>query len=467
MKRLLIETVLPGAIAVLGVVLLVLWMWVGTMRDLHARVPGLDRPPDGGTAGAPAVPLVGKLTKGDGQPADLPGQWPTFRGSRLDGIDHDSVRLARKWPQRGPKRLWSIEVGEGYASPAVLGGRAYLLDYDRQAEADAMRCLSLADGKEIWRFSYPIRVKRNHGMSRTVPAVTDKYLVGLGPKCHVTCLDPVSGKSFWLMDLVSQHGATVPPWYAGQCPLLDGQRVILATGGKALLIAVDCQTGDVIWESPNPRGWRQTHVSIMPMELAGRRMYVYCGHGGVAGIAADDGSLLWDSTDWKISIATVPSPTIIGDGRIFFSGGYNAGAVMMRISEQNGQLAAKTLFRLKPNQFGSTQHTPILFDGYLYGVREKDKQLVCMDLEGAEVWKSGSRNKFGLGPYMIADGLIFVMDDSGLLTMAEATPDGYKQLDQAQVLDGHDAWGPMTLAAGRLILRDMTQMVCVDVGKKP
>ena len=463
MKKTLIETILPATIAVSGVVLLALWTQTGTLRDLYARVPGLDRPPEDGSEGKPAGPLVGKLVQGEGKPSDLPGVWANFRGPKFDGIDHDSVPLARKWPEQGPKQLWSIEVGEGYAAPAVLGGRLYLLDYDRQAEADVMRCLSPADGKEIWRFSYPVKVKRNHGMSRTVPAVTDKFLVGLGPKCHVSCLDPVSGKAFWLMDMVRDHGATVPPWYAGQCPLIDGGRAILATGGKALLIAVDCRSGKVVWESPNPRGWRQTHASIMPMEHAGRKMYVYCGHGGVAGVAADDGSLLWDSTDWKISIATVPSPTIIGDGRIFFSGGYNAGAVMMRVGQQGGRLAAETLFRLKPGQFGSTQHTPICFDGHLYGVREKDKQLVCLNLEGTELWKSGPRHKFGLGPYMLADGLIFVMDDSGLLTMAEATPDGYKQLDQAQVLDGHDAWGPMTLVAGRLILRDFTRMVCVDV----
>jgi outer membrane protein assembly factor BamB len=67
---------------------------------------------------------------------------------------------------------------------------------------------------------------------------------------------------------------------------------------------------------------------------------------------------------------------------------------------------------------------------------------------------------------LIADGLIYVLDDNGKLTLAEAAPGGYRQLDQAQVLDGHDAWGPMALVGGRLILRDLVRMVCVDVAKK-
>ncbi len=208
-------------------------------------------------------------------------------------------------------------------------------------------------------------------MSRTVPAVTDKYVVAIGPKCDVSCLDAVTGREYWLIDMVRRFGATVPPWYAGQCPLVDRGRAILAPGGSSLLVALDCRSGQVVWKSPNPRGWTMTHSSIMPMEFAGKRMYVYCGKGGVAGVSADDGSILWDTTDWKISIATVPSPVILPGGKIFLSGGYNAGAMMLQLEEHGGKIAAKTLRQIAPAAFGSTQHTPIFCDGHLYGVREK------------------------------------------------------------------------------------------------
>jgi len=220
---------------------------------------------------------------------------------------------------------------------------------------------------------------------------------------HVSCLDPKTGRACWLIDLVRQFGAKVPEWYAGQCPLLDRDRAILAPGGDALLVALDCKTGQVVWQSPNPRGWAMTHSSIMPMEFAGKRMFVYCGSGGVAGVSADDGSLLWDTTDWKISIATVPRRDLAW-GRIFLSGGYNSGAMMLQLEESGGKIVAKTIFRLEPSIFGSTQHTPIFFDGFLYGVREKDKRLVCLDLDGHVVWSSGAEHRFGLGPYLIVMG---------------------------------------------------------------
>jgi len=467
MNKSLLGGLIPGAVAVVCAALLLFWVGRGPDEQLQARVPGLDRPADVAQV-LPTGPLIPTLQTYSGRAADLPGAWPRFRSQRFDGICDDGVPLARSWPPAGPKELWSIELGEGYAAAAVLSGRVYVMDYDRPAQADALRCFSLAGGKEIWRVSYPVVVKRNHGMSRTIPAVTEKYCVALGPKCHVVCVDSAGGEPLWpqVVDLVGQYGATVPLWYAGQCPLIENDLAILAPGGDALLIALRCETGELVWQSPNPRNWAMTHASIMPMEFAGRRMYVYFGKGGVAGISAEDGALLWDTTAWKIASATCPSPVILPEGKIFCSGGYNAGAVMLQLKQSGGKIVAEKLFRLKPKQFGSTQQTPIFYDGYLYGVREHDEQLVCLDLEGNQLWASGPQNKFGGGPYLVADGLIYVMDDAGVLTLAEATPSGYKQLTRARVLDGHDSWGPMAMAAGRLIVRNLTTMVCLDVAKK-
>jgi outer membrane protein assembly factor BamB len=466
MKHLLAGTLIPGACAVVGIVAVVLWTGVGPVGTLEARIPGLDRPQQG-IDESPAKPLVGRLAKFDHPPANLPGAWPQFRGERLEGIAAPGEPLARNWPPSGPPVLWSIKLGEGHAGAAVRDGRVFVLDYDRRGAADVLRCLSLADGRDIWQFAYPVGVKRNHGMSRTVPTVTDKYVVAIGPKCHVSCLDPATGKEYWLIDMVREFGATVPQWYNGQCPLVDRNRVILAPGGSSLLVALDCQSGQVVWKSPNPRGWVMTHSSIVPMEFAGKRMYVYCGKGGVAGVSADNGSILWDTTDWKISIATVPSPVILPGGRIFLSGGYNTGAMTLQLQEHSGKIAATTLRKIEPAAFGSTQHTPIFLDGHLYGVREKDKQLVCVDAEGRVAWSSGPQHRFGIGPYLIADGLIFVMNDDGRLTLAEATTAGYRQLAESQVFnDGNDSWGPMALAGGRLIVRDLTRMMCLDVTGK-
>ena len=154
--------------------------------------------------------------------------------------------------------------------------------------------------------------------------------------------------------------------------------------------------------------------------------------------------------------------------RIFLSAGYNYGSAILQLSEQDGRITPKIAARFSAKQFGSEQHTPIFYQGHLYGVMPRNvgplaEQLVCMDLGAKHIWTSGRENRFGLGPYLIADGLIFVMNDEGVLTLVEATAAGYRQLARAKVLDGHESWGPMAIAGGRLLVRDLTRMVCLDV----
>lgn len=466
MRATFIRTGIPILAGLVGVILLGDLLLINRRTPLPpCREPGADGAPKPGGPGGAAVKLEGPLVTGDGVASKDVDGWPGFRGRGRDGIAVDLVPLARQWPADGPPKVWSVAVAEGYASAAVWRGRVYLLDYDSAGKRDVLRCLSLADGKDIWSRSYPVRVKRNHGITRTVPAVTDQYVVSLGPMCHVICADAVSGAYKWGIDLAREYQARVPPWYAGQCPLIDENRAILATGGDDLMIAVDCATGRVVWKTPNANLWSMTHSSVIPMEFHGRRMYLYCGSGGVAGISAKDGSVLWETPDWKVNIATVPSPVPCGDDRIFLTGGYNAGSLMLQLEERDGRITANPLFRLPPTVFGSDQQTPIVYQNHLYGVTTGG-ELVCLDLNGKRVWSSGSEHRFGLGPYVIGDGLLYVLNNTGVLTLVEATPAGYRPLAKARILQGPESWGPLALTGGWLIARDMRTTVCLDVRKK-
>ena len=466
---------IPVVLAAAGLVGAWLWLTAPASLDVAMRVEVEGK----GKPKVFDVAFPGQFAAGPGKPADLPGAWPCFRGPNHDGVSPDATPLAREWPSEGPKVLWSVPMGLGYAGAAVARGRVYVLDYDEAREADALRCLSLADGQEIWRRWYEIPIVSDHGMSRTTPAVGEKHVVTLGPMCHALCVDAETGDFRWGIDLAKDYGTIVPKWYTGQCPLIDGGRAILAPGGKdVLLMAVECDSsGTVAWKTPNPAGWRMTHSSVIPMDFAGRRMYVYCASGGVAAVAAQDGKawkagdVLWQRDDWQVPFANVPSPVVVGDGLVLLSGGYGGGSMLVRLAEDGDRLKSEVVWRLeKSKEFGSEQQTPVFYDGHIFGVLPKEarslgEQLVCMDTAGKHAWTSGRTGRFGLGPYLVADGLLFIMDDSGLLTMAEASAGGYKPLAKAQVIKGHEAWAPMALAGGRLIVRDIKQMVCLDVAK--
>ncbi|MBZ0256106.1 PQQ-binding-like beta-propeller repeat protein [bacterium] len=449
-------------LAAAGILSIIFWLTASSPYSLEQRVPGMDNSGASAASERSRTGPAGLLTQSDGVPSQLTGEWPCFRGLNFDNISQETFTPVAK--DAGFEELWGVDVGEGFAGAVVKHGRVYVMDYDRDNKEDALRCLSLDDGKEIWRYTYPVNVKRNHGMSRTAPYVTDDVVIGLGPKCHVSCLDAKSGEKKWSLDLVYAYGTEVPPWYAGQNPLVDNGRLILAPSGSALMVALDIETGETIWETPNPNKWDMTHSSITPMDFNGQRTYIYCASGGVTGVSAEDGRILWETPDWTIRMANVPSPLVIDDSRVFFSGGYGAGSMMLKlsVSESDGSVVPEILFKLEDKQFGSTQHTPILYQNHIIGVRP-DGQLLCLDFDGNEVWTSSPAYKFGLGPYMIAGRYIYVMDDEGLLSRVEARTDEFVLVDQTQVLHGHESWAPIALASGRMIVRDLTHMICIKV----
>lgn len=82
------------------------------------------------------------------------------------------------------------------------------------------------------------------------------------------------------------------------------------------------------------------------------------------------------------------------------------------------------------------------------------------------VWTSKGKSSFGLGSFLLADGMFFILEGkTGLLRLIEANTKEYRELDSAQILSGHDVWAPMALSDGKLVIRDLGKMVCLNVGQ--
>jgi len=92
-------------------------------------------------------------------------------------------------------------------------------------------------------------------------------------------------------------------------------------------------------------------------------------------------------------------------------------------------------------------------------------QFVCSDSKDCTkiIWSSGKTKRFGLGPFLLADNKFFILSDDGVLTVIDASLKEYNQIAEAKVLQGHDAWGPLAIADGKLLARDSRQMVCIDM----
>jgi outer membrane protein assembly factor BamB len=360
--------------------------------------------------------------------------------------------------------LWRLEVGQGYSAAAIFDGKVYFNDYDEAQSEWQVRSVSLQEGTELWRFREPRRIRPNHGITRTVPAVDGKLVFALDPKTVLHALDAATGEEVWRKNLVEEYGAKIPPWYNGQCPLLDGEHLIIAPGGEALVIALNRETGEEVWRTPNPEAWPMSHGSLMPANLAGTKQYLYNNLYGTVGVAADDGRLLWH-LPFKFNVAVAPSPLPLDSERVFITAGYDAGGAILSVTGSAAEMQVQAAVQMTPDIWNSEIHTPIVYDGHFFGVgRHKRGLFSCLTEQGEVVWTSDGQAAFEQGSYLLADGMFFVLEGkTGMLRLVEARTDEYRELAKAQILGGHDVWGPMALSDGKLVLRDMKQMVCLDV----
>jgi len=413
-----------------------------------------------------------------GKAGSLPGSWVAFRGANYDNVVND-VKLANKWPAAGPPVKWTVSgLGEGYSGAAALAGRVYLQDYDAKTKEESLRCFSLDDGKEIWRRSYAVKILNNHGFTRTVPAVNEKYVVSMGSKCHVLCVDAQSGAKKWGIDLMKDYGTKMPDWYTAQCPIIDGNVTIIAPGGKDILImGVELETGKILWKTPNPGKLAMSHSSVTPMTFKGKKMYLYCAEWGrlvgVSADAADVGTVLFEVTCLDKQVIA-PSPVVMDDGHIFMTAGYEGGSSLVQVTEAGGKFEAKVLWKLDQKEgLSCEQQTPVYYNKHIFALMPdssggRKQQLVCMNPydKGKVVWDSGKEKRFGqYEPILLADGKFYVLSKDCRLTLVKASTQKYEELGQCKVLQGHDAWAPIALAGDRLLIRDSTVMVCLDVGK--
>lgn len=452
-----------------------LWYWLSydPTADISVSVPGTDGFVTNRTGAGNSVKIGEFFASYAGVAGNTSFSWPRFRGADSNNISADSVPLIENIDGNdiSSRVLWSVSLGEGHAGAAVHNGRVYVLDYDEENRADTLRCFSFADGTEIWRRWYAVEVKRNHGMSRTVPAVNDEYVVTIGPRCHVMGTDALTGDFLWGIDLVEELNAKVPLWYTGQCPLIDGNQAVIAVGGDLLLAGIDCESGEILWSTPNIGGYQMSHSSVMVMDIHGRRTYVYAALGAIVGVSAeqeDRGALLWSTKAFDATVIA-PSPVYLEEGRIFATAGYGAGSLLFEVIRDGDSFSTEVVYRRRPKEgFACEQQTPIVFDGHLLGIMPKDagplrNQFVCAHPDGDIVWSSGETDRFGLGPFLIADDKLLILSDDGELTLARASTRAYEVLGRFTILDGFDAWAPLALVDGKLLARDSKTLVCVDL----
>jgi len=427
--------------------------------------------------------------------------WPQYLGPNRNSTSPQK-NLLRSWPEQGPEVLWRTGVGIGYGGPVIKDGKVYLLDRDDKV-GDIMRCFDFSNGKELWKYEYNAPGSVQFPGSRSVPAVDGDYVYSCGAYGDLYCIDINTHKPVWNVNVWTDFGGQpgngpeggsgggtgrFPTWAISQCPLVyDDLLIIASQAPDAGVVAYDKLTGDVKWKTPSLGEVGYVSPAIVKIDGADQVVMVTASGGGrgrpvvpgkIVGIDPGTGKVLWENTDWLCGIP-IPSAYDAGENRILVIGGYDLGALMIKVEKgNNGNYNTTTLF--KTEEFGDQTKPPILYKGYFYaqyGTNNRRDGLSCMSMDGEIMWKTKRDPDFNKGSMILADGLILATDGARTLYLIEPDPSGFKPLASAEVLaakesdDPRDArfgvqnWAPIALSNGKLLIRDQSQLLCVKVAE--
>lgn len=414
--------------------------------------------------------LLGVLAAGPLAHAD----WPQFLGPNRDATSPETG-LLRTWPNEGPKVVWTTAVGEGFGAPSIVDNVVYVLDR-KEEKTDVLRAISLANGSDLWSYSYDAPGSVSHTGSRTPPTVDDQHIYTVGMMGHLTCVDRATHKPLWQKNLMEEFKMELPQWGFSQSPVLYKNLVIIAVQAPdTFAVAFDRATGAVVWKSP-PMGLAG-YVSPLVTTLAGVEQVVVLSassrdgssQGATAGLSLADGSVLWKYEGWQCFIP-IPNPTPMPGDKLFITGGYGSGSAIIQIKKNGEALEAVEVAKIDDKECGSQIQQPIVYQDHLYvnsNSNERINGMSCLDLNGKVLWRTKDNDEypdFERGSFILADGLFIALDGkNGKLHLVEPSPAGFKQLAHAQVLEGSKMWAPLALSGGKLVVRSQDTMKCLDL----
>jgi outer membrane protein assembly factor BamB len=373
-------------------------------------------------------------------PTAQAADWPRWRGPEGNGISRET-----RWNPQAlagePKILWQASIGIGFSSMAVSGGYVYAMG--NQSGTDTVYCFDLETGREVWTHSYPCAVGSYPG-PRATPTVEDGIVYTLSREGHLFALDAATGRVRWQRHLVRDFGAGAPGWDFAGSPVLAGDRIILNASRSGL--AVDKNTGRALWISARGSAGYATPVLA---ELRSRPGAVIFGETATYGVELDSGDVLW-SFDWRNSSEVNGADPVVFDGKVFVASAYGKGCALYDVSGRSPRV-------IWQNKLFETHFSSFVFiDGYLYGIdgdarRASGGVLRCVEAAtGREAWSK----QVGFGSLIAVGGHLVVLNSSGTIFVAEATPAGYRELAQAS-LPRDQYWSPPAFAQGRLFVRNL------------
>lgn len=381
-----------------------------------------------------------------------------FRGPNRDGKFLDTG-LLETWPTGGPPLAWTATgLGVGYSSVSVVGDTIYATGM--LAGNQGYISLLDLDGNTVDQFVYgPETTDSQAPGPRSTPTIEGDRLYIMSGLGVVYCFDIPSRTKVWETNVVTRFGGVMVSWDYAESLLIDGDNVICTPGGpNASIVALNKMTGATIWQTTGFSD-RSAYCSPNIVTHNGHRVLITMTAPNVVGLDPATGTVLWTHEFSTSSDVHAVSP-VYGNGKVYYTGGYGSGGGALDLSTDGSDAT--------PDWTDTTaldchHGGVVLHDGYVYGTSDYfGSRLVCLDLAtGSAAWSSTLARK---GSTVFADGMLYVYEESGRVSLVRATPTGCEVTGTLSITAGSgNHWAHPTIANGRLYIRHGDTLTAFDV----
>ena len=421
----------------------------------------------------------------------LAEDWPQWMGPLRNGV-YQEKGIVESIPESGLPVKWRVAIHGGYAGPAVVDGRVFLMDYHRTAGEmietpgdrpelegeERVLCLDAKTGEQIWEHKYECGYRISYPAGpRATTTVDQGQVFCLGAQGDLTALSADDGTVVWHVNLPKTFDAPVPIWGFSAHPLVHDDMVITMVGGEGQsVVAFNRADGTVKWKALTSEDAGYCPATVI--DAAGTKQLVVWHPKTVASLNPTNGKTYWTvplAPDYGMSIS---HPQREGD-YLFVSGIKNKSLMLKLASDEPG---VEEVWAATPKSSMSVSTmTPLIHDGVIYGCDESMGALVAARVEdGERLWHSfepirpDSERRSATGTAYVTrhapSGRYLLFGESGYFSIANMDAEGFESLGKMKVLEPTQTafgrkvvWSHPAYSGKTAFIRNDKEIVAIDL----